>query len=162
MADVSLPVCFLSPMPMSPLPSRLAALVLLLGLAGCDSAGDGPQPYTGVIEVSLVAAIEGRTDLRVVAVDDAGCQHPLVVKAEARPASLHVRVRGIGPGPVRGVECQAVAPAQALVSIPFESLGEFSVEVAHAGSEDAYAYATGIAGPVLRAVRTSTTRLAAP
>ena len=140
---------------------RCLLLVLALAaLSACDSSGRDPEPYAGVIEVSLARGADGRAALRLVAVEDTGCNFPLTVETDAAPERLGVRVVGIAvpDGPV----CLAVIPASALVPLPFTAQGEFPITVAHAGSNDAYTYSIGFAGERLVAVRTSTTRLAAP
>lgn len=152
------------PTPPAGLPVRLLLLALALVAAGCDSAGD-PEVYDGVIEVSLTSVPDAGSGLRLVAVDDAGCDRPLRVETEivteADPERVRIRVLGIVP-PVGG-ECEALIPASAVVPSPFTRQGEFPVEITHAGATDAYGYVIGgTAGDVLRAVRTSTTRLAAP
>ena len=139
-------------------PMRLLLFAFALVAAGCDSADDDPEPYAGIIEVSLASDADGRTALLLVAVDDTGCNNPLVVETTGTPTRLAVRVVGI----VRptGATCLALIPAHATVALPFEAQGDFPVEVDHAGAVDAYAYSLGFAGEALRAVRTSTTRLA--
>lgn len=141
------------------LPLVLCAL-LAFTAAACDSAGDDPAPYAGIIEVSLARTADEGTGLRLVAVDDTGCQNPLAVETEATPSSLRVRVVGIVQP--AGPSCHATIPASAVVPLPFTQQGEFPVEVVHRGATDLYAYSIGFAGETLQAVRTSTTRLATP
>ncbi|HEX9951285.1 MAG TPA: hypothetical protein VGB53_05915 [Rubricoccaceae bacterium] len=139
---------------------RSLLLLTLLALAACDSAGPDPEPYAGVVEVSLGRDTDGRAVLRLVAVDDSGCDFPLTVETTATPSRLDVRVVGIAvpDGPV----CEAIIPASADVPLPFTGQGAFPVGVVHRGSDDAYSYSIGFAGERLDAVRTSTTRLATP
>ena len=131
------------------------------GLAACDSSGPDPVPYDGIIEVSLARDSQGRAVLRLVAVDDRGCDDPLRVETvAATPARLDVRVVGIVP-PADGT-CLAIVPASTVVPLPFTEQGGFPVTVAHRGSTDEYAYSIGFAGERFDAVRTTTTRLATP
>ena len=139
----------------------LTLTLLLLAVSACDTSGTDPTPYAGVIELSLSPEVKGGpTALRLIAVGDTGCNDPFIVETDASPGRLDVRVVGI----VRptGVTCAAAIPAQALVPLPFVEQGGFPITVAHRGSTDEYAYSIGFAGERLDAVRTSTTRLAAP
>ena len=141
---------------------RPALIILALAaLSACDSSGRDPEPYAGVVEVSLARTADGgAAALLLVAVDDTGCAFPLAVETDASPSRLDVRVVGIVPP--EGGACDGIIPARATVRLPFTAQGEFPITVAHAGSNDAYTYSIGFAGERLVAVRTSTTRLAAP
>ena len=137
---------------------RLLLLAFALVAAGCDSAGDDPETYAGTIEVSLARA-DDRRAVRLVAVDDTGCNNPLIVETISTPTFLGVRVIGIARP--TGATCLAIIPASATVALPFEDTGNFPVEIMHAGSTDAYLYSLGFIESFLP-VRTRTTRLAAP
>ena len=143
--------------PASPL-LRLFLLALVLAAAGCDSTADDSETYTGTIEVALARA-DDRRAVRLVAVDDTGCNTPLIVETISTPTFLGVRVVGIARP--TGATCLAIIPASATVALPFEDTGNFPVEIMHAGSTDAYLYSLGFIESFLP-VRTRTTRLAAP
>ena len=133
---------------------RLAALLLLAALvAGCDPLGDGYEPFDGTVFVGLDVTESGQPTLRLTA-DDGGCSRGLFVTARTTAAAVEVEVLGIGPENA----CDAVIPARALVGFTVPSQGAVAVEIAHAGAVDAYRVSSGDEGPVLVAVRTSTTR----
>ena len=138
---------------------RLLLICLVLVAAGCDSTGDDAEPYAGISEVSFAQSVEGQNALRLVAVDDNGCDDPLVVETSDTATRLSVRVVGIVRP--RGATCLAVIPASALIPLSFGAEGVLPVEITHDGSTDAYSYSVrGFVGHLLQAVRTSTTRLA--
>lgn len=139
----------------------LALLLALLTVAGCDAAAD-LDPYDGIIEVALAdGATTDDASLRLVAVDDASCADPLVVRYSREPASKRVTVEGIDRP--QGGSCLAIIPPSAVVSLELgpDLIGGYTVEIVHAGAVDQYHLdLSEPSGPVLRAVRTSTTRLA--
>lgn len=133
---------------------RLGAAALLLLAAGCDSlVEDG---YDGVIEVSITDA-SGALSLRLVAIEDTGCDRQLVLDADPEADRLEVEVRGLGPEN----PCDAVIPASATVSLEGVTAATFPVEIEHAGSTDRYRLDRSGASATLEAVETSTTRLGA-
>ena len=139
---------------------RPLLLLSLLALAACDSARPDPAPYTGIVEVSLARDTDGRAELLLVAVDDDGCNSPLVVESDASGLRLDVRVVGIERP--EGGTCLALIPARVTIPLRFDEQGDFPITVTHRGATDAYVYSIGFAGERLDAVHTSTTRLATP
>lgn len=126
----------------------------LLPVAACDSVGDGPEAYRGVVEVSLVAVEEGGHALGLVAVDDRGCDRDLVVASRADGDRQRVEVEGLGPE----TACRAVIPASAVVPLVRAGGGAF-VEVRHRGSTDLYVLLDDVTGgPSLQTIRATTTR----
>lgn len=127
------------------------ALCVLAAVAGCDSEGLEPEPYTGPLTVGL----EARDDLPAVRLRaaDGGCDRELVV--ELRPLDDGIRLDVLGLGPANA--CDALIPATALVVLDVDTGADFAVEVAHAGAVDAYRLVAGDEGRVLVPVRTSTT-----
>ena len=145
---------------------RPTLLLVLLTVAGCDAASDTLTPYDGIVEVSLVVTepptgpVEDLA-LRLVAVEDTGCGNPLVTELERGSATRSVTVEGIRVPD--GPQCLALIPASAVVALELgpELPGGYLVEVRHAGAADRYSLDLSGPAPILTAVRTSTTRLAA-
>ena len=138
--------------------ARHFLLLVLSLIVGCDSVVDHPEPYTGVIEVSLAEADE--VALRLVAVDDVSCGDPLVVSLDRGTVRRTVAVEGI-VRPTDGTCLALIAPV-AIVPLELgpELPGGYSIEGDHAGSVDLYALDMTAPRPTLAAVRTSQTRLA--
>ncbi|WP_420454883.1 hypothetical protein [Rubrivirga sp.] len=141
-------------------PLSLACLFLLVVVAGCDTAD--VQEYMGVIEVSLAPETSvADLALRLVAVEDMGCERPLTTSFESEAATRRVVVEGLGVDD-RTAVCTAIIPAAATVPLRLgpELPGVYVVEVEHAGETDLYRLDLAGTEPVLAAVRASTTRLA--
>lgn len=135
--------------------SRLGALGLaLLSFAGCDSAVE--DRYDGIIEVSITDE-SGPLALRLVAVEDTGCNRRLVLDARSEADRLGIEVRGLGPH----TACDGVIPASETVSLEGVTAEGVLVEIEHAGATDQYRLDRSGPTATLDAVRTSTTRLGA-
>ncbi len=145
---------------------RYAFLALLVvALAACDSVGDDPGSYGGVVEVSLAEIPERGLALRLVAVEDQdGCGDLLRTELARDGATRTVSVLGIQRPPPGAVVCDAIIPASATVALDLgpELPGGYAVRVEHAGRTDLYELDLTTPEPTLAAVRTSRTRLAEP
>ena len=136
---------------------RLPLLLLALITAGCDSADD-LQPVDGVVLVSVVGIPNVGTGFQLRTESAYPCGSRLVVTEETRDDRLRVAVDGVsGPG-----ACES-ADAPLSYTTPLTATGfVVSINVQHRGETDRYEHICGFAGCDLRAVRTSTTRLATP
>lgn len=131
-----------------------AALALLIG--GCDTFDDDVIDYDGIIEVSLVTLDIPRATVRLVAVEDTGCNRPIETDMSRDGLTRRITVEGIRVP--KGAECEAIIPARSDVEIEIgpDLLVNIDLEIRHAGETDEYR----LSGSGLRAIRTTTTRLA--
>ncbi|PAP77864.1 hypothetical protein [Rubrivirga marina] len=132
----------------------LTGLALALHVVGCDAVGDQPEAYRGVVEVSVVALDASAYGLRLVAVEDRGCDRRLVVSTRFDAERQRIEVEGIGPE----TPCDGLLPASAVVPLVRAGGGAF-VEVRHRDSADLYVLLDDVAGgPSLQTIRATTTR----
>ncbi|MEM1055902.1 MAG: hypothetical protein AAGI52_10275 [Bacteroidota bacterium] len=134
-------------------------LLPLLALAACDALGSDVADYDGIVEISLVSVNQTTAAVQLVAVDDTGCNRPLLTDLDREGLTRTITVEGIRVP--QGGECEALIPARA--EVVFETgpdlLLNVTLQVRHAGETDEYLLSGG-SDPRLTVVRSTATRLA--
>lgn len=128
---------------------RVASLVLVSLLAGCDSAG--PPDVRPIADVMIVDLTDDQR-LRLQTEGFAYCGVPIYVDSRSRAGVLEVEV--VGAQPV-SVACDALVPGRWSIGLPYPPT---DVRIRHRGETDRYRIQPGAAGLELVAIRTSTTR----
>ena len=135
---------------------QLAALLVLLGVAGCDSyAVDADE--LGL----LVVTFEGADAVVVETLDDLPCaNYVLDLDADVDERRTRIRVRGVEETETCAT---ALGPASGTVAIPesFDSQG-YEIELVKAGEVDRYVYRCSFVGCEFLSVGRTTFSMAGP
>ena len=146
---------------------RLAVLLVLATLAGCDSAdtsGFDDRLVGGVVLVSLGVPGDAGPTLQLATEDVYPCGAVLVLSVPDDDRDFLVTVDGFRQLAFAPPGC-TTGPSPIVTSLYFtegRAFSELNIAVRHRGETDLYHYACGIVTCAITAVRTSTTRLLAP
>ena len=134
----------------------LIALILFLGIAGCDShAVDADE--LGL----LVVTFRGPDSIRVETLDEFSCAgYVLDLDADVGERRTRIRVRGVDEPDACAT---ALGPASGTVAIPesFDLQG-YEIELAKGGDIDRYVYSCGFVGCALSPVGRTTFSVPGP